>query len=579
MIHKIILKEYLVFLIAEFKAPATYINAFIVGVLINLLTGTGLPGSVFPYLVPVFIQALSKSTVRFKNRYKERMVQLPAEREDPVFIMSENGDVILSIGITDQTFHYFQIKNVKDFIGTDGFDHIMENKKSDIPCEVYSEPINLWYEVKLKPLVTDLPENTSEYLVWFQDISSRKEYDERLSNMLNFSSEVISDMQSLVKNNDIYDRLARFFLDSGFRGVFITQTDAKGNLNGLVFKIENKSMHKSDCIKISKESSAPVLFSRKEAHVVSDDMQNYSGIDVFESKYSFNEEVKSLLSFRITNFINYHEDTISIIAFNKKGGISKYDREFMEVLVNNARTIFSLVDLAVSNDEQFIQKVMGLCAASEYSDEITGKHILRVNEYSRILAEKHGLDEEFVETIGQVAALHDIGKVAIPNLIKLERIYTPEERLSMQMHTVFGIQIINTMKKYSTKKDHKLEMAGNIALHHHQFCNGSGYPRLKSKDEIIVPDSKNYNDYTGLKPLAGEEIPVEALIVGLADVYDALRNSRQYKPAFSHEKAIELLDLDDRTGLSGEARFGSSIWNTFRKIDKEFDIIYNNMRD
>jgi HD-GYP domain-containing protein (c-di-GMP phosphodiesterase class II) len=74
------------------------------------------------------------------------------------------------------------------------------------------------------------------------------------------------------------------------------------------------------------------------------------------------------------------------------------------------------------HNRQFLQKVMGLCAAAEYSDEITGRHILRVNAYSRFIAKELGFDIEFVENIGRVAALHDIGKVAIPELIKLGRI-------------------------------------------------------------------------------------------------------------------------------------------------------------
>ena len=110
------------------------------------------------------------------------------------------------------------------------------------------------------------------------------------------------------------------------------------------------------------------------------------------------------------------------------------------MLLNTTRAIVSLADLARENDEQFLQKVMGLCAAAEYSDEITGRHILRVNAYCRLIAGKLGFKSDFVENIGRVAALHDIGKVAIPELIKLAKPHSRDQRLEMQMHTIYGAE-------------------------------------------------------------------------------------------------------------------------------------------
>ena len=212
--------------------------------------------------------------------------------------------------------------------------------------------------------------------------------------------------------------------------------------------------------------------------------------------------------------------------------------------------------------EKLNQIIIGLCAASEYSDETTGKHVLRVNKYSEFIARKLGLDEKFCSTIGMVAALHDIGKVAIQSLIQYKGKYTPEQRKEMQKHTVYGADII---KKFSTNQEYEFVMAKNIALHHHQSYDGSGYPEVEINGEY--------------RPLKGEEIPLEALIVSMADIYDALRSRRSYKNSMNHEKVYEIMAKDDRTGVTGEEKFGKKLWQLFEKYHKEFSRIYEENSD
>lgn len=110
-----------------------------------------------------------------------------------------------------------------------------------------------------------------------------------------------------------------------------------------------------------------------------------------------------------------------------------------------------MVDVAIESDEKFLQIITGLCAAAEYSDELTGKHILRVNEYAKLLARSLDRAPNFIERIGKVAALHDIGKVAIPNIIKLKRTLDPLELSEMRMHTIYGAQIINKMISFDVR--------------------------------------------------------------------------------------------------------------------------------
>ncbi len=162
-----------------------------------------------------------------------------------------------------------------------------------------------------------------------------------------------------------------------------------------------------------------------------------------------------------------------------------------------------------------IALVNALESANRLNDTDTGNHIKRVGEYAAYLAEQYGCEREFIKRIRLYAPLHDVGKVGLPDrILRKPGQFTKEEFVEMQQHVVFGASLL--------AGDGLDIMARNIALYHHERWDGSGY----------------------VHQLAGEQIPLEARLVAVADVYDALVTERVYKPAFPDEKAMQIIATD-----------------------------------
>lgn len=174
--------------------------------------------------------------------------------------------------------------------------------------------------------------------------------------------------------------------------------------------------------------------------------------------------------------------------------------------------------------------IFSLAKLAESRDPETGAHLERMRNYSRLIAQclseldnyRGIVDGEFVDLVYHTSPLHDIGKVGIPDnvLLKPGRL-TASEFNVMKRHTLIGAETLDAAMQFHPDAAF-LKMARDIALTHHEKYDGSGYPR----------------------GLAGEEIPLCGRIVALADVYDALTTKRVYKPAFSHERAKEIIVQD-----------------------------------
>ena len=190
-----------------------------------------------------------------------------------------------------------------------------------------------------------------------------------------------------------------------------------------------------------------------------------------------------------------------------------------------------------------------LARAAELHDEDTGNHIVRVNEYSYLLASRLGLSRSFCTEIRYSAQLHDIGKMSVDQAVLKKRgALTSAERAEMNRHPEYGFQIL--------RHSHRLKMAAEIARCHHEKWDGSGYPR-------------------GLK---GEAIPLSARIVQLADVYDALRSPRPYKLGMSHDDARRII-LDGDSRLDPEGHFDPVLIALFADEHRAMDRIWTRFAD
>ncbi len=204
--------------------------------------------------------------------------------------------------------------------------------------------------------------------------------------------------------------------------------------------------------------------------------------------------------------------------------------------------------------------IMAMATMAETRDNETGNHIRRTQNYVQALARELAphprfasvLTEKNIELLFKCAPLHDIGKVGIPDriLLKPGKLDSDEFEI-MKLHTVYGRDTIMIVEKFIGGSNDFLTFAREIAHSHQEKWDGSGYP----------------------ENLVGEAIPVSARLMAVADVYDALISKRVYKPAFSHQEAMDIMKKGRGT------HFDPDILDAFFAIESKFAQIAAEFRD
>ncbi len=265
--------------------------------------------------------------------------------------------------------------------------------------------------------------------------------------------------------------------------------------------------------------------------------------DIEDYRMLFNKKILAALP-QLNNICGYVTTNIAMIGLNYEKPLSSFEADIIKGLCVECN-LFENIHARINEvNDAFVYTTNALARAAEANDDDTGNHIKRVNEYSRLIAKSLGMDNDFVSTIHFSAQMHDVGKIHISkNIICKAGRLTDEEFDMIKRHPIYGAKIIGDSPR--------LQMAKDIALHHHERYDGTGYPR-------------------GVK---GEDIPMSARIVALADIYDALRSKRAYKPEFSHDKAYEIIVNGD--GRVMPDHFDPNILKAFLEIHNKMDDIYN----
>lgn len=227
--------------------------------------------------------------------------------------------------------------------------------------------------------------------------------------------------------------------------------------------------------------------------------------------------------------LNINGECIGVVFFSsvKKNAYNESHINFLRTIAANLATIF---DKSFMHDELIISTIEGFASLVESKDSDTGNHIERLKYYSVLIARllknemiySDIIDEEFIIQLSNFSSVHDIGKVSIPDKILLKPgKLDPEEFEIMKNHAVIGGNILRKMDEKIHGNNRNFYKTGiEIAMHHHEKWDGSGYP----------------------SGLVGEEIPLSARIIAVADVFDALMSKRPYKDPFGLDKTFSIIE-------------------------------------
>lgn len=231
----------------------------------------------------------------------------------------------------------------------------------------------------------------------------------------------------------------------------------------------------------------------------------------------------------------------------------RVERQTAKILIQNQTLRIQERKISTINNDMLDT----LSTVIEYRDVESGRHIHRIKKFTEVMLKvlaaqypKYNMTKEKIAMISSASALHDIGKIAIPDSILLSpRRLTYEEFNIMKTHTVKGCELLNHLE--SVEKNEYFTYCYDICRYHHEKYDGKGYP----------------------DGLVGDQIPIWAQVVSVADCYDALTSERSYKSAFTHEQAVEMM----RSGACGA--FSDEMMTCFTLSLTEFKLLAEEYAD
>ena len=297
--------------------------------------------------------------------------------------------------------------------------------------------------------------------------------------------------------------------------------------------VQNDRMHESDIdrhllgkqMPISSNSLAGFVASTAQIMNIPDSFVLPPG-----APFTINRELDAETGYRVTSILAIPLNCpdgkcIGVLQLFNCIGTDGKSRAFPDPVCGGIIALASTAAISLHNvrlqrelRQMHLNSILRLATIAEYRDADTSEHVKRVSQTSELIAGELGLPTQESELLKYASAMHDVGKVAIPDAILLKPgPLTPSQRQVMEQHTLAGADI------FRDPEDEVLAMARDVALNHHERWDGQGYPST----------------------LSNENIPICGRIVGLADVFDAVVSHRCYKPACRLDVALDVLNSEN----------------------------------